>query len=45
MGILQRTEISVVRAMSGVQLNDRKRSMNLVFMLDLNETIDQYSIV
>ena len=33
MGILQRTERSMVRAMCGVQLKDRRRSMDLVFML------------
>ena len=43
-GILRRTERSVVRAMYGVQLKDRKRSTDLMFMLGLNETIDQFSI-
>ena len=38
MGILQRTERFIVRAMHGVQLKDRKRSKDL--MLGLNETID-----
>ena len=41
MGILRRTERSMVRAMYGVQLKDRKRSTDLMLMLDLNETIDQ----
>ena len=41
MGILQRTERSMVRAMCGVQLKDRKRSTDLMSMLGLNETIDQ----
>ena len=31
----------MVRAMCGVQLIDRKGSMDLMFMLGLNETIDQ----
>ena len=31
----------MVRAMCGVQLKDRKRSTDLMFMLGLNETIDQ----
>ena len=30
----------MVRAMCGVQLKDRKRFMDLMFMLGLNETID-----
>ena len=40
MGILQRTERSTVRAMCGVQLKDRKRSTDLMFMLVLKETMD-----
>ena len=32
--------ISVVRAMCGVQLKDRKRSRDIMLMLGLNETID-----
>ena len=43
-GILRRTERSMVRAMYGVQLKDRKRSMNLMLMLGLNETIDQLAM-
>ena len=39
--ILQGTERFMVRAMSGVQLKDRKRSTYLMFMLGLSETIDQ----
>ena len=31
----------MVRAMCGVQLNDKKRSTDLMFMLGLRETIDQ----
>ena len=44
MEILQRTEISTVRAMCGVQLKDRKRSTDLMFMLGLNETINQLAM-
>ena len=44
MGILRRTERSMVRAMCGVQLIDRKRSTDLMFMLGLKETIDQLSM-
>ena len=39
MGILRRTERSMVRAMCGVQLKDRNRSTDLMFMLGLSETI------
>ena len=39
--ILRRTERTMVRAMCGVQLKDKKRSIDLMFMLGLNETIDQ----
>ena len=42
MGILQRTESSMVRAMCGVQLKDRKRDW--MYMLGLNKTIDQLAI-
>ena len=42
MGILQ-TELYMVRAMCGVQLKDRKRSIEL-FMLGLKETIDQLTM-
>ena len=44
MGILQRTEISMVRAMCGVQLKDRKKCTDLMFMLGLDETIDQLAM-
>ena len=44
MGILRRTERSMVRAMCGVQLKDRKRSIDLMFMLCLSETIDQLAM-
>ena len=43
MGIL-RTEKSMVRAMCGVQLRDRKRSMHLMFVLGLMETMDQMAM-
>ena len=38
MGILRRTDRSMVRAICGVQLKDRKRS------IDLNDTIDQLAM-
>ena len=41
MGILQGTERSIVRVMCVVQLNDRKRSTDLIFMLGLKEDIGQ----
>ena len=44
MGILQRTERSMVRAMCRVQLKDRKRSTDLMFMLGLKETMDQLAM-
>ena len=34
----------MVIAMCGVQLKDRKRSTDLMFMLGLNETIDQLAM-
>ena len=34
----------MVRAMCGVQLKDRKKSMDLMHMLGLNETIDQLAM-
>ena len=40
MVMLQRTERSMVRAMCGVQLKDRKTSTDLMFMLGLKEAID-----
>ena len=39
MGILQRTERSMVIAMCGVEVKDRKRSKDLMLMLGLNEAI------
>ena len=34
----------MVRVMCGVQLKDKKRSTDLIFMLGLNETIDQLAM-
>ena len=34
----------MVRAMSGLQLKDRKRSADLMYMLSLSETIDQLAM-
>ena len=34
----------MVRAMCGVQLEDRKRSTDLMIMLGLNETADQLAM-
>ena len=44
MGILQRTERSMVRAMCAVQLKDRKRSTHLMLVLGLNDTMDHLAI-
>ena len=44
MEILQRTEISMVRAMCGVQLKYRTRTSDLMLMLGLMETIDQLTM-
>ena len=41
MRILRRTERPMVRAMCGVQLKDRKRSTDFMFMLSLKESIDK----
>ena len=43
-GILQRTERSMVRVMCGVRLKDRKGSTDLMFMLGLKEVIDQLAM-
>ena len=43
-GILRRTERSMVRAMCGVQLKDRKQLTDLMLMLGLSETIDQLAV-
>ena len=34
----------MMRSMCGVQLNDRKRSKDMMFMLGINETIDQLAM-
>ena len=44
MGVLRRTERSMVRAMCGVQLKDIKKSMDLMFMLGWKETMDQLTM-
>ena len=33
-----------MRTMCGVQLKDRKRSSDLMFMLGLSETLDQFAM-
>ena len=43
-GVLRRTELSMVRAMCGVQLKGRKRYTDLMLMLGLSETIDQLAL-
>ena len=43
-GILRRTEGSMVRAMCGVQLKDWKRFTDLMFMLGLREAMDQLAM-
>ena len=44
MRLLQRTERSMLRVMCGVQLKDRKKSTNLIFLLGLSKTIDQLAM-
>ena len=44
MGVLQKTKRSMVRAMCGVQLKDRKRSAYLMFMFGLSKTVDQLAM-
>ena len=44
MGISCSTKRSTVRAMCGLQLKDRNISTDLMFMLGLNETIDQLAM-
>ena len=44
MRILQSTKRSMMRPLCGVQLKDRRRSTDLMFMLGLNETIDQLAM-
>ena len=41
---VKKTERSMVRAMCGVQLKDRKNSTNGMLMVVLNETIDKLAI-
>ena len=43
-GILRRTEIFVVREMCGVQLNHRKISTHMMFMLSVSEAICQLAM-
>ena len=43
-GILRRTERSMVRAMCGVQLKDEKMSKDFVLLLGMDETIDQLAM-
>ena len=38
-------KIHMVRAMCGVQLKDRKRATDLILLLSLNETVDQFDMV
>ena len=40
-GILQGTERAIVRNMCGMKLMDKKSTKDLMWMLDLNETLDQ----
>ena len=44
MEILRRTERSMVRPICGVQHKDRKRSTDLMFVLGLNDAIDQLAM-
>ena len=44
MGIVQRTERPMVRAIYGVQLKDRKRTKDLTLMLCLNESMDELAV-
>ena len=44
MGILRRTERSMVREMCGVQLKDTKRCTDLMFILGLSDAIDQLAM-
>ena len=43
-GNFVKTDRSMVRAMGVVQLNDIKRSMDLMLLLALNEAIDQLAM-
>ena len=40
MGVLQRLERSMVKAMCGVQFKDRKKSTDVIFVLGLNENMN-----
>ena len=44
MGILRRTERSMVRAMCGMKLKDSERPVDLMLMVGLKETIDQLAM-
>ena len=44
MGILRRTERSIVKAMCGLQLKDRKTSEDLMLMLGLKDIIDELAM-
>ena len=44
MAVLQWAEGFMVRVECGVQLKDRKRSTDLMFMLGVNETMDQLAV-
>ena len=44
-GNFVRREIFVVKGICGVQFKDRKRSMDLMLMLRLNETIDRLAMI
>ena len=43
-GIIQRTNISMMRAMCGVQLKDITRSTDLMFLLGLRVAMDQLAM-
>ena len=43
-GIFRRTDRSMANAICGVQLRDRKRSSDLMFMLGLSEAMDQLAV-
>ena len=44
MGILRMTERSMMRIICGVQLKEKKISMDFMFMLGLKETMDQLAM-
>ena len=41
MEILRRTEKAIIRAMCGVKLIDKRRSQELMSLLDLMDTLDE----